>query len=203
MNNDNIAEIRCLFGALIIDNVLFRTMINMKLDKIVHTIQNKFDVQKLPRELEAIMNCWIRTDSWYVEHGVSKFEACLEEVVADEMIRLMIDFLLGRKNALQGRESLNESDLCDALKHVSNVLSTMDWETEIIFTYYAMCWAQNFKDRILSYDYDHDFSWVSNKTGETHYNLPHVSKCVNNEDLEQLSDDFEPLSDNLQHETEL
>ncbi len=191
-----IAEIRCLFGALIIDVVLFRTMINMKIDKVVATIQNRFDVQKLPRELEAIMNCWIRTDSWYVEHGVSKFEACLEEVVADEMVRLMIDFLLGRKNALQGGESLNESDLCDALKHVSNVLSTMDWETETIFTYYAMCWAQNFRDRILTCDYDHDFSWVSNKTGETHYNLPHVSKCVNNEDSE-------PLFENLQHETEL
>ena len=191
-----IAEIRCLFGALIIDNVLFRTMINMKLDKIVATIQNKFDVQKLPRELEAIMNCWIRTDSWYVEHGVSKFEACFEEVVADEMVRLMIDFLLGRKNALQGGESLNESDLCDALKHVSNVLSTMEWETETRFTYYAMCWAQNFRDCIFSCDYEHDFSWVSNKTGETHYNLPHVSKCVNNVDSETL---FE----NLQHETEL
>lgn len=195
MDSTMIAEIRCLFGALIIDNVLFQTMINMKLDKIVATIQNKFDVQKLPRELEAIMNCWIRTDSWYVEHGVSKFEACLEEVVADEMVRLMIDFLLGRKNALQGGESLNESDLCDALKHVSNVLSTMEWETETRFTYYAMCWAQNFKDRILSCDYDHDFSWVSNKTGETHYNLPHVSKCINNEDSEPLFDSFEEATE--------
>ena len=195
MTSTMIAEIRCLFGALIIDNVLFRTMINMKLDKIVATIQNKFDVQKLPRELEAIMNCWIRTDSWYVEHGVSKFEACLEEVVADEMVRLMIDFLLGRKNALQDGESLNESDLCDALKHVSNVLSIMEWETETRFTYYAMCWAQNFKDRILSCDYDHDFSWVSNKTGETHYNLPHVSKCVNNEDSEPLFDSFEEATE--------
>ena len=196
MNSNNIAEIRGLFGTLIIDDVLFRTMINMKLDKVVATIQDKFDVQKLPRELEAIMNCWIRTDSWYVEHGVSKFEACLEEVVADEMIRLMIDFLLGRKNALQDGESLNESDLCDALKHVSNILSTMEWETETRFTYYAMCWAQNFKDRILSCDYDHDFSWVNNKTGETHYNLPHVFKCVNNVDLEVALD-------YLEHEVEL
>lgn len=196
MNSDNIAEIRGLFGTLIIDDVLFRVMINIKLDKVVATIQNKFDVQKLPRELEAIMNCWIRTDSWYVEHGVSKFEACLKEVVADEMVRLMIDFLLGRKNALQDGESLNESDLCDALKHVPNVLSTMEWETETRFTYYAMCWAQNFKDRILSCDYDHGFSWVSKKTGETHYNLPHVSKCVNNVDLELAPDD-------LEHETEL
>ena len=86
MNSEMIVQIRDLFGVLIIDDVLFRTMINMKLDKVVATIQRKFDVQKLPRELEAIMNCWIRTDAWYVEHGVSKFEACLEEVVADEMI---------------------------------------------------------------------------------------------------------------------
>lgn len=191
MDSTMIAEIRCLFGALIIDNVLFRTMINMKLDKIVATIQNRFDVKKLPRELEAIMNCWIRTDSWYVEHGVSKFEACLEEVVADEMVRLMIDFLLGRKNALQGGESLNESDLCDALKHVSNILSTMEWETETRFTYYAMCWAQNFRDCILTCDYDHDFCWISNETEETHYNLPHVFKCVNNVDLELALDDLE------------
>jgi hypothetical protein len=196
MNSNNIAEIRGLFGTLIIDDVLFRVMINMKVDKVVSSIQNKFDVKKLPRELEAIMNCWIRTDSWYIEHGVSKFETCLEEVVADEMTRLMIDFLIGRKNALLHGESLNESDLCDALKHVSNVLSTMDWETEIIFTYYAMCWAQNHRDRILSCDYDHNFCWISDETGETHYNLPHVFKCVNNVDLE-------PLFENLQHETGL
>jgi len=111
------------------------------------------------------------------------------------MVRLMIDFLLGRKNALQGRESINESDLCDALKHVSNVLTTMEWETETIFTYYAMCWAQNFRDRVLSCDYDHDFSWVNEKTGETHYNLPHVSKCVNNVDLEPLSENFEEATE--------
>ena len=184
MNSEMIAQIMDLFGTLIIDDVLFRTMINMKLDKVVATIQRKFDVQKLPRELEAIMNCWIRTDTWYVEHGVSKFEACLEEVVADEMIRLLIDFLVGRKNAMQDRETLNEGDLCDALKHVSNVLSSMEWETEIIFTYYAMCWAQNFRDRILSCDYNHDFSWI-NKTGETHYSLPHVFKCYDDEDKEE------------------
>jgi len=184
MNSEMIVQIRDLFGVLIIDDVLFRTMINMKLDKVVATIQRKFDVQKLPRELEAIMNCWIRTDAWYVEHGVSKFEACLEEVVADEMIRLLIDFLLGRKNAMQDGEMLNEGDLCDALKHVSNVLSSMEWETELIFTYYAMCWAQNFKDRILSCDYDHSFSWI-NKTGETHYSLPHVFKCYDDEDKEE------------------
>ena len=195
MNNDMILGVRCLFGTLIIDDVLFRTMINMKLEKIVRTIQNKFDIQKLPRELEAIMNCWIRTDSWYVEHGVSKFEACLEEVVADEMTRLMIDFLMGRKNALQDGESINESDLCDVLKHVSNILSTMEWETETIFTYYAMCWAQNHRDRILSCDYDHGFSWVSNKTGETHYNLPHVSNCVNNVDLEPLFESFDEATE--------
>jgi hypothetical protein len=195
MNSVMIAEIRSLFGTLIIDDVLFRVMINMKLEKVVASIQSKFDVRKLPRELEAIMNCWIRTDAWYVEHGVSKFEACLEEVVADEMIRLMIDFLMGRKNALQDKETLNESDLCDALKRASNDLSCMEWETETIFTYYAMCWAQNHMDRILSCDYDHDFFWINNKTGETHYNLPHVSKCVNNVDLEPLFENLEEVTE--------
>ena len=168
----------------IIDNVLFQTMITMKLEELVEAIQNKFDVKKLHRELEAIMNCWIRTDSWYVEHGVSKFETCLEEVVADEMTRLMIDFLLGRKNAFQDTETLNESDLCDALKHVSHVLSSMEWETETIFTYYAMCWAQNHMDRILSCDYRHSFSWLNTKTGVTHYSLPHVRESF--KDLEPL-----------------
>jgi hypothetical protein len=110
------------------------------------------------------------------------------------MTRLLIDFLVGRINAMQDTERVNESDLCDALKHVSNVLSTMEWETETIFTYYAMCWAQGFRDCILSCDYDHDFSWVSKETGETHYSLPHVNESFK---------DLEPLSDNLQDEIEL
>jgi hypothetical protein len=126
---------------------------------------------------------------------VSKFEACLEEVVADEMTRLMIDFLVGRINAMQDTERVNEGDLCDALKHVSNVLSTMDWETETRFTYYAMCWAQNHRDCILSCDYDHNFCWISNKTGETHYNLPHVFNHVNNVDLEPLFENFEQATE--------
>jgi len=184
MNSDNIDDIRVLFGALIIDDVLFRVMINSKLEEVVEVIQNKFDVQKLPKELEAIMNCWIRTNSWYTEHGVSKFEACLEEVVADEMTRIMIDFLMGRKNALLPGEVLNESDLRDALKHASHILTTMEWETETIFTYYAMCWAQNHRDRVLNCDYDHTFSWPSSGTRKTHYSLPHVHESF--KDLEPL-----------------
>ena len=184
MNSYNIAEIRDLFGTLIMDNVLFGVMIKRTLEEVVEAIQSKFDVQKLPRELEAIMNCWIRTNSWYTEHGVSKFEACLEEVVADEMTRIMIDFLIGRKNALIHGEALNESDLRDSLKHVSHVLSAMEWESEIIFTYYAMCWAQNHRDRILSCDYNHNFSWFNTETRETHYSLPHVRESF--KDLEPL-----------------
>jgi len=178
MNAGMIAEIRGLFGDIVTDDVLFQVMINRAYEEVVHVIQIGFDVRKLPRELEAIMNCWIRTKTWYVEHGVSKFEACLKEVVADEMIRIMIRFLVGRKNALQDGERLYECDLRDALKRVSQDLTTMEWETELIFTYYAMCWAQNHNDRILSCDYNRDFSWVSEVTGVTHYCLPHLAKLT-------------------------
>jgi len=49
-----ITEIRDLFGDIIIDDVLFQVSINMAIEKIVDTIQNKFDIQIDKEELLKI-----------------------------------------------------------------------------------------------------------------------------------------------------
>jgi hypothetical protein len=184
------AEIRSLFGDLIIDDVLLRTSINMAGDEAVEAIQRRFDVRKLPRELEAIMNCWIRTRSWYNEDYVAKFECCLEAAVADEISVFMTTFLKAKRAVLKDGV-LNEGHFYDAVERVSRRMELMDWETDSRLTNYAILWAQHYSDLVLQCDYDHAFSWVSEVTGTTHYNLPHVPRHLKNVDPELLSVDFQ------------
>jgi len=198
MNAIMIAEIRGFFDDLIIDDLRFRVRINMTVDELVETIQNKFDMQKLPRELEAIMNCWIRTHSWYNEDHMSKFEHCLKETVAGEMREFMGGFLETRKEDLEDGMTLNEDDLFDALQSVSDQFSCWAWEKEPILTNNAISWAQQYGDRILECDYDHNFSWFSNETKTRHYHLPHVPKSAKPLDvvaLKLLPDDFKHDTD--------
>jgi hypothetical protein len=191
------AEIRSLFGDLIIDDVLLRTSINMAGDEAVEAIQRRFDVRKLPRELEAIMNCWIRTRSWYIEYNddyVAKFECCLEAAVADEIIVFMTTFLKAKRAELKDGV-LNEGHFYDAVERVSRWMELMDWETDSRLTNYAILWAQRYSDHVLQCDYDHAFAWVCNDTGTTHCNLPHVPRHLKNVDAELLSVDFQHEED--------
>jgi len=183
-------EIRSLFGELIIDDVLLRTRINTVGDEAVEAIQRRFDVRKLPRELEAIMNCWIRNHSWYNENYVAKFECCLEAAVADELRDFMITFLEGQQEELEDG-ALNEGHFYDAAERALIWLLSIDWETEDNLTNMAISWAQQYGDRVLQCDYDHNFSWFCNETRTTQYNLPHIRNSVNNVDLELLPDDFQ------------
>jgi len=184
------AEIRSLFGDLIIDDVLLRTSINMAGDEAVEAIQRRFDVRKLPRELEAIMNCWIRTRSWYNEDCVAKFECCLEAAVADEISVFMTTFLKAKRAVLKDGV-LNEGHFYDAVERVSRRMELMDWETDSRLTNYAILWAQRYSDRVLQCDYDHAFAWFCNDTGTTHCNLPHVPRHLKNVDPELLSVNFQ------------
>jgi hypothetical protein len=191
------AEIRSLFGDLIIDDVLLRTSINTAGDEAVEAIQRRFDVRKLPKELEAIMNCWIRTRSWYIEYNddyVAKFECCLEAAVADEITVFMTTFLKAKRAELKDGV-LNEGHFYDAVERVSRRMELMDWETDSRLTNYAILWAQHYNDDVLQCDYDHAFSWVSEVTGTTHCNLPHVPRHLKNVDAELLSVDFQHEED--------
>jgi len=190
MNCTMFADIRGLFGDLIIDDVLLRTRINTAGDEAVEAIQRRFDVRKLPRELEAVMNCWIRTHSWYNEEYVSKFECCLEAAVADELRDFMITFLETKRAVLKDGV-LNHSHFYDAAERASRWLELMDWETDSRLTNYAILWAQQYSDHVLQCDYDHAFMWFCNDTRTTHCNLPHVPGHLKNVDLELLSDDFQ------------
>jgi hypothetical protein len=184
------AEIRSLFGDLIIDDVLLRTRINTVGDEAVEAIQRRFDVRKLPKELEAVMNCWIRTHSWYNEVYVAKFECCLEAAVADEITVFMTTFLKAKRAELKDGV-LNEGHFYDAVERVSRRMELMDWETDSRLTNYAILWAQRYSDLVLQCDYDHAFAWFCNDTGTTHCNLPHVPRHLNNVDTELASVDFQ------------
>jgi hypothetical protein len=159
-------------------------------DEAVEAIQRRFDVRKVPRELEAIMNCWIRTRSWYNQDYVSKFECCLEAAVADEIRVFMTTFLKAKRAVLQDGV-LNEGHFYDAVERVSRRMELMDWETDSRLTNYAILWAQHYSDHVLQCDYDHAFAWVCNDTGTTHCNLPHVPRHLKNVDPELLSVDFQ------------
>jgi hypothetical protein len=184
------ADIRSLFGDLIIDDVLLRVRINTAGDEAVEAIQRRFDVRKLPRELKAVMNCWIRTRSWYNEVYVAKFECCLEAAVADELRDFMITFLEAKRAVLKDGV-LNEGHFYDAVERASRWLELMDWETDSRLTNYAILWAQRYSDHVLQCDYDHAFAWFCNDTGTTHCNLPHVPRHIKNVDPELLSVDFQ------------
>ena len=193
-----ITEIRGLLDNLIIDDRDFRIKIHDTVDELVETIQSKFDMQKLPRELEAIMNCWIRTHSWYDEICVSKFERCLDFAVTDEMRTFMGGFLKTRKEKLEDGMTLNDGDFFDALQSMSEQFSFRDWETEPQMTNMAILCAQHYGDRILDCDYDQKFSWFSNETKTRHSHLPHVPKSAKPLDvvaLKLLPDDFKHKTD--------
>jgi hypothetical protein len=183
------ADIRSLFGDLIIDDLLLRVRINMAGDEAVEAIQRRFDVRKLPRELEAIMNCWIRTHSWYNEDYVAKFECCLEAAVADEITVFMTTFLEGMRAELEDGV-LNEGHFYDAVEQASRWMELMDWETDSSLTNYAISWAQQYNDHVLQCDYDHNFAWFCNDTRTTHCNLPHVPRHLKNVELELAPHDF-------------
>jgi hypothetical protein len=187
MNAAMIAEIRDLFGVLIIDDLLFRVKINMTIEEVVYTIRDKFDVEKIHTEMMAIINCWRRTKSWYTEDYVSKFERCLEEVVVDEMRGFLKGFLETRKKELEDEITLNESDLFDAVKSASQYLLSRDWESDTKLTDCAIWWAQYYGDRILQCDYEHTALWFNKKTEETSYSSPQVCESANDDvDLQPL-----------------
>lgn len=186
-----VAKITELFGTLVIDDVYLGVKLNMAVDEVVDAIQRKFDVRKISSEMMAVMNCWIRTQSWYVNGLVSKFERCLEEAVVDEMREFIINFLERRSEELEDGV-LNEDHLFDAVKRATRWLSRLeDWETDGDLTNGVIWWAQYYGDRILQCDYEHTFSWFSNETRTTHYYLPHVPIHLKNIDSELLPDDFQ------------
>jgi hypothetical protein len=172
MNAAIIAEIRGLFGDLIIDDLLFRVSINMNIDEVVYAVRDKFDVKRIPSEMMAIINCWRRTLSWYDEDYVAKFDRCLEEAVTDEMREFLKGFLETRSKDLEDGMTLKESDLYDAVKSASHYLLSRDWEADPNLTNSVIWWAQYYGDRILQCDYEHNAVWFNNENNTLHYELP-------------------------------
>jgi hypothetical protein len=173
MNTAMIAEIRGLFGVLIIDDLLFRVSINMNIDEVVYAVRDKFDVKRIPSEMMAIINCWRRTFSWYDEDYVAKFDRCLEEAVTYEMRRFLKGFLEARSKDLEYGMTLKEGDLYDAVKSASHYLLSRDWEADPNLTNSVIWWAQYYGDRILQCDYENN---------TLHYEQQDLTNPVENEE---------------------
>jgi hypothetical protein len=172
------------------------SMINNIINMIVETIQITIELSKLSRSLKAIMNSWIRTNSWYNEDKMSKFEHCLRNVVSREIRYQTIKLLIN--NDIDYDRPVNEMDLYDELYDAYNDLNYWDWDMDTELTCEAINWVANHGECLIESDYDRPFSWFNAKTMSTQYHLPHVHRHRNNIDIVSL----EVLAIDFKHEPE-
>jgi len=161
-------------------------MINDAINVLVNTIQNNIITHNLSRHLKAIMNSWIRTHSWYIDHKtrMSKFEHCLRNVVSREMRRHVIDLLKVRDKEYEygiGRY-VNEDDLALEVLRVSMSEFTCNyfWDINVKLSIEAERYQQNNGESLIDRDFERPFSWFSKRTMSTHYRLPHVATHLMN-----------------------
>jgi hypothetical protein len=172
-------------------------LLNDAINVVVNTIQKNIVTHTLSRHLKAIMNSWIRTHSWYIDHEtrMSKFEHCLHNVVSREMRRHVIDLLKVREKEYEyGLGSVvNEDDLALEVLRVSmsQFTSNYFWDINAKLTAEAERYQQNNGESLIDRDFERPFSWFSKRTMSTHYRLPHVATIPKNViPLEVLALDF-------------
>jgi hypothetical protein len=172
-------------------------MINNAIFIVVNTIQNDIITHNLSRHLKAIMNSWIRTHSWYIDHKtrMSKFEHCLRNVVSREMKHHVIDLLKVRDKEYEygiGR-SVNEDDLALEVLRVSmsQFTSNYFWDIDAKLTLEADHYRRSNGECLIHGDCDRPFSWFCKRTMSTQFHLPHLPKLpMNVIPLEVLARDF-------------
>jgi len=161
------------------------SMINEAINVVVNTIQKNIITHKLSRHLKAIMNSWIRTQSWYNEDEMSKFECCLRNVVSRGMRSHVIGLLKIRdKEPFYGvGRYVNEDDLALEVLRVlleklsvsmSQFTSNYFWDIDTDLTAEAKSWVINNGECVIESDFERPFSWFSSQTMSIHYFLPHV-----------------------------
>jgi hypothetical protein len=177
------------------DHSAFAYIINYQISKIVEEIQKTIDLSKLSRDLKAIMNCWVRTHSWYDEDKMSKFEHCLRCIVTKEMRRQTIERL---EQQDMSSFPVNEDDLIYELEDAFHRLTSSDfWDMDSDLTAEAKSWVTNHGECLIESDFDRPFSWFSSRTMSTQYQLPHMFKRTNNIDVVLLK----VLAIDIKHET--
>jgi len=157
-------------------------MINDAINVLVNTIQKDIITHNLPQHLKAIMNSWIRTDSWYIDHKtrMSKFEHCLRNVVSREMRRHVIDLLKMREKEYEYGlgSSVNEDDLALEVLRVSmsQFTSNYFWDINAKLSAEAECYQRSNGECLIQGDCDRPFSWFCKRTMSTQFHLPHLAK---------------------------
>lgn len=172
-------------------------LLNDAINVLVNTIQKNIITHKLSRHLTAIMNSWIRTHSWYIDHKtrMSKFEHCLHNVLSREMRRHVIDLLKIRDKEYEYGlgSSVNEDDLALEVLRVSmsEFTSNYFWDIDIKLTAEADRWVINNGECLIDRDFERPFSWFCKRTMSTQFHLPHLTKLPKNViPLEVLALDF-------------
>jgi hypothetical protein len=170
-------------------------MINDAIFIVVNTIQNDIITHNLSRHLKAIMNSWIRTNSWYNEDKISKFEHCLRNVVSREMRTHVIDLLKVRDKEYEygiGR-FVNKDDLALEVLRVSmsQFTSNYFWDINAKLTAEAERYRQSNGECLIDRDFEKTFSWFCKRTMSTQFHLPHLAKLPKNViPLQVLACDF-------------
>jgi len=172
-------------------------MINDAINVLVNTIQKNIVTHNLSRHLKAIMNSWIRTHSWYIDHEIrmSKFEHCLRNVVSKEMKRRVVDLLKIRYKEYENGlgSSVNEDDLALEVLRVSmsQFTSNYFWDINAKLTLEADNYQRSNGECLIQGDCDRPFSWFCKRTMSTQFHLPHLAKLPKNViPLEILALDF-------------
>jgi len=136
------------------------SIINDKINMIVEKIQRTIELSELSWSLNAIMNSWIRTYSWYNEDKMSKFEHCLRNVVSRELRHQTIKLLQEQDNMCP----ISDNDLYYELINAYNDSNYWDWDIDTELTNEAINWVANHGECLIESDYDRPFSWFSAKT---------------------------------------
>lgn len=165
----------------------------------VKSIQDIMDVSQLPQAMLTIMNMWVRTDSWYLEGGVSKFEFCLAKIVTREMMRRVYECLIEEMSVVY--QMPNDVDLCRVLNNVSHALACGVWTTmDTELADEALRWTKKHDEHVM----DHDsgvFKWFDTETMEVCYHLLHLPRPEeHNDDYENVLNSLETLPCDFQHE---
>ena len=174
----------------------------------IGSIQHNIDMSQLPVELHRILNMWIRTNSWYYtglktdtwffEYGVSKFELCLRIIVTRKMKKLVFERLTNVIQIGNFYRSPDELDLEYATRDVSYELS-YGWTTMgTELAKEALRWIKKHDEHVMDNDSE-KFQWIHPDTMEECYHLPHLPKPEEHDDEDVLTS-LETLPSDFQHE---
>ena len=151
---------------------------------VMEGIQCSMVMAKLPEKLLRFMNMWART-GWYDHNGEVKFEHCLWKVVAREMQKRVLAFLVERSREEMCMPEEDEFAFDHALMNVMRALGGLAWVDGYWPTLGAELadeaerWVTEYHEHFLIEGGDGGcFQYYDCVNEEVCYHMPHRTKPV-------------------------